>query len=29
LGAHTREVLADLLEISDAELDRLHDEGVI
>jgi crotonobetainyl-CoA:carnitine CoA-transferase CaiB-like acyl-CoA transferase len=29
LGAHTREVLADLLDVSDGELDRLHDQGVI
>ena len=29
LGAHTREVLADLLSIPDAELDRLGELGVI
>ena len=29
LGAHTREVLQQLLEVSDAELDRLSDQGVI
>src|SRR3954453_3460724 len=29
LGAHTREVLGDLLDVSDGELDRLHDQGVI
>jgi crotonobetainyl-CoA:carnitine CoA-transferase CaiB-like acyl-CoA transferase len=29
LGAHTREVLQQLLEVPDAELDRLSDQGVI
>jgi len=29
LGAHTREVLADLLDLSDADLDQLDEQGVI
>jgi crotonobetainyl-CoA:carnitine CoA-transferase CaiB-like acyl-CoA transferase len=29
LGQHTRSILSDLLEYSDAEIDRLHEQGVI
>ncbi len=29
LGAHTDEVLADVLSLSDAEIGRLHDDGVV
>jgi 2-methylfumaryl-CoA isomerase len=29
LGEHTDEILADLLGLSDAEIGRLHDDGVV
>ncbi len=29
LGEHTDEVLAELLGLSDAEIGRLHDDGVV
>jgi formyl-CoA transferase len=29
LGEHTRSILGDLLEYSDVEIDRLHEQGVI
>jgi crotonobetainyl-CoA:carnitine CoA-transferase CaiB-like acyl-CoA transferase len=29
LGEHTRSILGDLLDYSDAEIDQLHDQGVI
>jgi crotonobetainyl-CoA:carnitine CoA-transferase CaiB-like acyl-CoA transferase len=29
LGEHTRSILIDLLEYSDADIDRLHEEGVV
>ena len=29
LGEHTEEVLADVLGLSDAEIGRLHDDGVV
>ena len=29
LGEHTDEVLADVLSLSDAEIGRLHDDGVV
>ena len=29
LGEHTDEILAELLSLSEAEIGRLHDEGVV